>query len=418
MAIWRMSAVKQRVIFLVDMQSFYASVEKADQPALKHRPVIVSGDPERRSGIILAACPLAKKFGVKTAEALWQAKQKCPQAVVVRPRMQRYIDVSMQITTVLERFTDLVEVYSIDEQFMDVTGSQRLFGDPLTIAHKVQHAITEETRVYARIGIAPNKILAKMACDNFAKKHAHGIFCLTQENMRQHLWPLPVENMFGVGSRMKKHLTRMGIRTIGDLARFPVHILKQKWGINGQLLWLIAHGIDHSPVTTNTHARQKAIGHHMTLPRDYETLQEIRVVLLELSEEVARRARSHNCMGHTVSVSARGGDFDRPTGFHRQTTLSSPTNFGMDIFKPAFQLFRMHWDGLPIRSVGVALSQLQPADHYQLSLFDMTLKKERLSRAMDIIYAKYGPAAIVRAASLTDAGQAYDRAKKIGGHYK
>lgn len=410
--------MKQRVIFLVDMQSFYASVEKADQPTLKHRPVIVSGDPKKRSGIILAACPLAKKFGVKTAEALWQAKQKCPQAVVVRPRMQRYIDVSMQITTVLERFTDLVEVYSIDEQFMDVTGSQRLFGDPLTIARKVQHAIMEETRVYARIGIAPNKILAKMACDNFAKKHDHGIFCLTQENIQQHLWPLPVENMFGVGSRMKRHLTRMGILTIGDLAHFPVQILKQKWGINGQLLWLIAHGIDHSPVTTNTHARQKVIGHHMTLPRDYETLQEIRVVLLELSEEVARRARSHHCMGHTVSVSARGGDFDWPTGFHRQTTLSSPTNFGMDIFKPAFQLFRIHWDGLPVRSVGVTLSQLQPADHYQLSLFDMTLKKEKLSRAMDAIYAKYGPAAIVRAASLTDAGQAYDRAKKIGGHYK
>lgn len=400
------------------MQSFYASVEKADHPKLENKPVVVSGDPERRSGIILAACPLAKKFGVQTAEALWQAKQKCPQAVVVRPRMQRYLDVSIQITAVLERFTDLVEVYSVDEQFMDVTSSQRLFGDPLTIARKVQAAILEETSVRARIGVGPNKVLAKMACDNFAKKNTDGRFWLTKEKMPHVLWPLPIGRMFGVGSRMEKHLTRMGIRTIGDLAHFPVDKLKKKWGINGHLLWLIANGIDHSPVTVKTHDQQKAVGHHMTLPRDYEKLEEIKVVLLELSEEVARRARSKNYMGNTVSVSVRGADFDHPTGFHRQMKLSSPTNFGMDVFKPAFRLFCTHWDGLPVRRVGVTLSQLQPADHYQLSLFDMTLKKENLSKAMDWIYAKYGPTAIIRASSLTDAGQAFIRAEKIGGHYK
>lgn len=157
-------------ILLVDMQSFYASVEKAEAPHLKNRPVIVSGDPERRSGVVLAACPLAKRYGVKNAERLWEAQAKCPDAVIVRPRMQRYIDVSVMITELFERYTDLVEPYSIDEQFLDVTGSRRLFGDPFTIAKSIQQAIMREFGIYARVGIGPNKALAKMACDHFAKK--------------------------------------------------------------------------------------------------------------------------------------------------------------------------------------------------------------------------------------------------------
>lgn len=407
-----------RVVFLADMQSFYASVEKADHPPLQNKPVIVSGDPKRRSGVVLAACPLAKKWGVQNAERLWEAQQKCPQAVIVRPRMQRYLDVSIQITNILKRFTDLVEVYSVDEQFMDVTASQRLFGDPADIARQVQETIMRETGVYARIGIGPNKILAKMACDHFAKKNKTGIFQLDHTNMQRNLWPLPVDKMFGVGSRMKRHFQRMGIRTIGHLAHFPLSVLKKKWGINGQVLWQTANGIDHSPVSVKTHDQQKAIGHHMTLPRDYETYEEIRVVLLELSEEVARRSRRKHYMGNTVSVGVRGADFEWPTGFYRQLKLLGPTNFGLDIFKAAEQLFRTHWDGLPVRSVGVTLSQLQPANSYQLSLFDNQLKKENLNRALDAIYAKFGPTAVIRAASLTEAGQVFDRSQKIGGHYK
>ncbi|WEG14370.1 DNA polymerase IV [Pullulanibacillus sp. KACC 23026] len=410
--------MQERIVFLIDMQSFYASVEKADHPEIRDRPVIVSGDPERRSGIILAACPLAKKYGVKTAEALWQAQAKCPQAVIVRPRMQRYIEMSLEITKIFERFTDLVEPYSIDEQFLDVTGSQKLFGPPREIAHKIQNAILKETHVYSRVGIGPNKILAKMACDNFAKKNATGIFQLDQTNLKETLWRLPIHKMFGVGSRMTEHLRRMGIRTIGHLAEFPLERLKKRWGINGEVLWLTANGIDHSRVTVQTHDTQKAIGHHMTLPRDYKTLEEIHVVLLELSEEVARRCRAKNYQGYTLSVGVRGIDFDHPTGFYRQMKLPFPTNFGTDIYKPALDLFKRHWDGLPVRSLGVTLSDLQPADQYQLRLFDSPIKKEKLGKAMDIINAKYGSATLVRAASLLAAGQAFERSKKIGGHYK
>ncbi|MHC8426953.1 DNA polymerase IV [Bacillus velezensis] len=405
-------------ILLVDMQSFYASVEKAEAPHLKSRPMIVSGDPERRSGVVLAACPLAKRYGVKNAERLWEAQAKCPDAVIVRPRMQRYIDVSVMITELFERYTDLVEPYSIDEQFLDVTGSRRLFGDPFTIAESIQQAIMREFGIYARVGIGPNKALAKMACDHFAKKNASGIHRLDMSNIREDLWPLPVGKLFGIGKRMEHHLRRMGISTIGGLAGHPAELLKKRWGINGELLQRTARGIDPSPVTVNTHSRQKAIGHNMTLPRDYSRFEDIKVVLLELSEEVARRARFKQYIGHTVSVSIRGADFEFPSGFHRQRKLVSPTNFGMDIFKAAVKLFKEHWNGEPVRSAGVSLSQLEPCDYVQLSLFDAQEKKISLGKVLDDIHERYGPASLLHAASLTEAGQAFHRAEKIGGHYK
>lgn len=408
----------EKIIFLVDMQSFYASIEKSADPSLQNKPVVVAGDPERRSGIILAACPIAKQYGVETAEALWQAKEKCPELIVVRPRMKLYIDLSYQITKILERFTDQVEVFSVDEQFMDLTGTERLFGDKYAVAKQIQYEIQEELGVYARVGMGPNKVFAKIACDAFAKKNKDGMFYLSPNNMKETMWKLPVGKMFGVGSRMERHFHRMGIQTIGDLANYPVHYLKKRWGINGEVLSNIANGIDYSPVTTKTHNGQKAVGHHMTLPRDYETLEDVKIVLLELCEEVAKRARAKNYRGHTLSLGIRGANFDVPTGFHRQIKLTSPTNYGMDLFHAALKLLYKHWDGLPVRSVGVTLSQLQSADVYQLSLFNPSVEKDQLSKAMDDIRMKFGQTAIVRASSLKDAGQVFDRAQKIGGHYK
>ncbi|MEB3101224.1 DNA polymerase IV [Ferviditalea candida] len=407
-----------KIIFLVDMQSFYASVEKVANPQYKDRPVVVAGDPARRSGVLLAACPIAKKHGAATGMRLGEALKQCPELAVVRPRMQEYINVSIRISEILERYSDLVEPYSIDEQFVDVTGSLVLFGDPETIARSIQQAVLEETGIYARVGIGPNKVLAKIACDNFAKKIGPGIFRLTEENMRQMMWPLPVTGMFGIGSRMDRHLRRLGIHTIGDLANFPLERLTRLWGIQGHVLWMTANGIDYSPVSPATHEAQKAIGHHMTLPRDYAAAEEIHVILLELSEEVCRRARSKRVKGETVTVGCRGADFDHPTGFHRQMKLSDATNHGADVYRAAVKLLEKHWDGLPVRSVGVTLSQFSPDTQVQLHLFRDLDKERRLDSAIDAIKAKYGTVAVVRAASLTKAGQAYDRAGKIGGHYK
>ncbi|WLV23498.1 DNA polymerase IV [Aciduricibacillus chroicocephali] len=409
----------KQTILMADMQSFYASVEKASHPEWANKPVIVSGDPEKRSGIILAACPLAKKYGIETTEPLWQARRKCPEAVIVRPRMQLYIDVSCLITSILERYSDKVEVFSIDEQFIDVTGSTGLFGDPALIARQMQQEILEQTGIFARVGIAPNKVLAKMACDAFAKKNKSGIARLSDDNFREKMWPLPVSKLFGVGSRMKQHLNRIGIRTIGQLAEFPVDRLRKRWGINGEVLWRFANGIDLSPVSPDTHEQhQKAIGHRMTLPRDYETAEEIRVILLELSEEVARRARRQGYIGQTASLTIGGTEYHGRSGFHRQIRMLSATSSGLDLYRAILPLFEKHWDGLPIRSAGISLSQLSDAATIQLNLFEPTLQKERLNEAMDAVRDKYGPTAMFRASSLAAAGQVHERAAKIGGHYK
>lgn len=406
------------MILLVDMQSFYASVEKAEHPAWAGRPLVVSGDPERRNGVVLAACPLAKQYGIKNAISLWEAKKAHPDIIVVKPRMERYLQVSLQITTILERFTDLVEPYSIDEQFLDVTGSERLFGTPVEISQKIQLAILEETGVYARVGIGPNKVLAKMACDNFAKKQPRGIFCLDQTNLSTYLWPLAVEKCFGVGRRMGRHLRRIGITTIGELAQYPVEKLQRRWGIQGHTLSMTANGIDLSSVHSTAITKHKAIGHHITLPRDYQTAAEIEVVLLELCEEVCRRVRRHHLAGETVHVSCRSADFDHPSGFSRQSSFGYARNETMPVFQLAKQLFYQHWNREPIRSLGVSLSQLSPDNPVQLDLFADRHKQRKLGYVVDQLKERFGDTAILHAASLTTAGQAVDRAAKIGGHMR
>ncbi|MCQ6558136.1 DNA polymerase IV [Paenibacillus mendelii] len=414
-----------RVIMLADCQSFYASVEKASHPEYHDHPVVVAGDPERRSGIILAACPIAKKRGVRTAETLGQALAKCPELVVIRPRMQTYIDISLLITQTFGQFTDLVEPFSIDEQFLDVTASSKLFGSPDEIAFQIQTRILTQTGVWARVGISSNKILAKMACDLFAKKNESGIFTLPPSKVETVLWPLGVNEMFGVGGRMTAHFNRMGMQTIGDVARTPLPQLKNKMrarfgknsDINAEVYWRTANGIDPSPVTPSTHDLQKSIGHGMTLPRDYSRPDEIDTVLLELSDEVCRRCREKKYMGSVVAAGAQGADFDQPTGFFRQMKLADPTNIGAEVYEAARVLFYRHWDGLPVRKLGITLSSLTDDREYQLTIGNRERQRD-LDRTVDGIKRRYGVSSILRAASLTEAGLAHDRAAKIGGHYK
>jgi len=419
----------KRVVMLADCQSFYASVEKAEHPEYRDRPLVVAGDPERRSGIVLAACPIAKKRGITTAERLGEALAKCPDVVVIKPRMQRYIDVSMQITEIYKSYTDLVEPYSIDEQFLDVTGSLHLYGcTPEELALMIQDHVRDATGVRTRFGISETKILAKTACDNYAKKSATGIYTLPKENLAETLWKLPVNQMFMAGSRMTRHFNVMGLPTIGSVAQTPLPKLKQmmrrKFGknsdIQAELYWRIANGIDDSPVRPGTHqVDPKSVGHMMTLPRDYGRLEEIKVVLLELTELVCQRCRGLGFMGHVVTVGCMGADFDRPTGFSRQMKMEDPSNITNQVYRWACRLLEKYWDGLPIRRVGVSLSQLTPDTEYQLSLFDIGREKSMaLERVTDALKRKYGDGIVIRAVSKTEAGQALDRSAKIGGHFK
>lgn len=410
---------KQRTIMLIDMQSFYASVEKAKMPEYRNKPLAVAGDPARRSGIILAACPLAKAKGVSTAEPLWQSLQKCPELIIVRPHMQEYIEVSTQIMSIIEEFSDLVEPYSIDEMFIDVTGSLHLFAnDPVDLAKQIQDKIFNATGVYARAGIGENKIISKLCCDMIAKKVEGGVFHLKKDELHKHIGQKPIRDMWGIGSRMEKHLWKMGIRTIEDLAKTPLTKLRSKWGVNGEVIWRVANGIDSSPVSTDSYSVQKDIGNAMTLPRDYTEAWEIAVVIQDICTEVCRRTRKKGLMGSVVTMSLSGADFDHPTGFSRQVKLPDPTNITVDVCKIAKQLFHQYWDGQPVRRVGVSLSNLSSADTYQLSLFDDQEQKRAIDKVMDDIKDRFGDIAILRASSITSAGQAIDRAAKIGGHYK
>lgn len=212
---------KERVILLSDCQSFYASVEKAAHPEYKDMPVAV-GDPARMNGIVLAACPLAKAKGVTTASRVGEALTKCPELVVIRPRMRTYITVSLLISEIYKGYTDMVEPFSIDEQFLDVTGSLKFFGGELPkVISSIQQHVKLSTGVWTRVGVGPTKILAKMA-NNLAKKQTDGIFRLGYDNLNEVLWPLPVHDMFMVGGRMTKNFFRMGITTIGDIARMEL----------------------------------------------------------------------------------------------------------------------------------------------------------------------------------------------------
>ncbi|TCZ79406.1 DNA polymerase IV [Paenibacillus albiflavus] len=417
----------ERTIFLADCQSFYASVEKAEHPEWKDKPVAVAGDPERRSGIILAACPIAKSFGITTAERLGEAIRKCPDLVIVRPRMQHYIDVSLMITKIYEEFTDLVEIFSIDEQFLDVTGSLALFGDPVTIATTIQQKVLDQTGIRIRVGISSNKILAKIATDIWAKKNDSGIFTLPKSEVETLLWSQPIHKMFGVGNRMTKHFAQLGIFTIGDLGKIPLPALKDKFrarfgkqsDIHAEVMWRTANGLDNSKVTPETFsAAPKSVGHMMTLPRDYMDKTEVDTILLELTEEVCRDCRRKGYMGSVVTVSCMCSPYEAPTGFSRQMKMPDPTNNTNKVFESVKTIFYKFWDGMPVRRAGVSLSMLASDQNYQLTLFDDQEKSRALEKVTDRIKDRFGSSAIMRASSFTTAGQAGERAVKIGGHYK
>lgn len=412
---------------LADCQSFYASVEKATNPQYKDRPLVVAGDPARRSGIILAACPIAKRYGVTTAERIGEAIGKCPDLVIIRPRMQHYIDVSLLITRIYEEFTDLVEIFSIDEQFLDVTASLPLFGSPEEIARAIQRKVLAQTGVWVRIGISSNKMLAKIATDIWAKKNEIGIFVLAKEDIEEKLWPQPAHKLFGVGSKMTAHFARMGMQTIGDIGRTPLPRLQQMFrarfgkqsDIHAEVLWRTANGLDDSPVTPGTfHTAPKSVGHMMTLPRDYTKPWEVDTILLELTEEVCRDCRRKGYMGSVVTVSCMCSPYEAPTGFSRQMKMQDPTYHTNTVFQVAKKLFYKYWNQMPVRRIGVTLSQLTDDQSYQLTFFEDQVKIRALEKVTDRIKDRFGSSAIMRASSLTTAGQAAERSLKIGGHYK
>lgn len=401
---------QERIVLLADMNAFYASVEQVLNPNLRKRPVIVCGDPARRHGIVLAASYEAKSYGIKTGMSVSQAKELCPTALMVPPHMGTYVRVSVQIINLLREYSPLVEPFSIDEAFVELTGCQDLFGQGKTVACQIQERIYEEIGVHCSIGVGPNKLLAKMASQ---MKKPRGLTVLKMEDIPHLIWPLPVHDLFGVGDRMASHFHRMGIRTIGDLAHADPDLLRHRFGVVGQVLYESAHGRDNSPVDPCSLDKTKSIGHQFTLPRDYQEEKEVHLVLRELAEQVAVRSREAGYQGRTLSLTLKGAHFHT---LHRSLTMYRSSNLGRDLFQTALQLLKQHWDHQPIRLIGITLSNLQPDSHTQLDLFEDRTKEQNLAKALDTIWKKFGFKSIFWAHSLSAASIRKDRSEKIGGH--
>lgn len=417
---------KERIVLLSDCQSFYASVEKAAHPEYKDKPVAV-GDPTRMNGIVLAACPIAKAQGVTTASRVGEAMTKCRDLVVIRPRMSTYIKVSLLISEIYQGYTDLVEAFSIDEQFLDVTGSMSAWdGDLQDMIYSIQQHVLLSTGVWTRVGIGPTKILAKMA-NNFAKKKADGICRLDYSNIEDELWTLPVQQMFMVAGRMTANFYRMGITTIGDIARMELGEFKRRMrttmgkqsDIQAEYYWQTARGIDPSPVVTGIRHQVKSVGHGKALRWNlYTRLTEIEVVLLELVIEVCQRARKYRYMGAVVSIAVSETDGHKANSYSRQVTLPEPSSLTHEVAAAAYRLFVEHWTGMPVSRLAISISQLTDDSVMQLTLFEDRVRTLSRERAVDHIKTRYGSRALIRASSLLESGVALERAEQIGGHYK
>lgn len=394
-----------RVILLCDMNSFFASVHQALDPKLRGKPVVVGGDPAKRTGIVLAASVEAKKsYGIKTGMTVAEARACSQEIIFVSPSFEDYVDFSTRINSILRDFSDLVEPFSIDESFVDITGCLRILGSPLEIARKIQRRINTEIGVGVNIGIGPSKLVAKMAAE---LEKPNKIISLTLEDWPRKIWPLPVKELYGVGPRIGRWLNQIGVRTIGDLAALPPDILKKRYGLIGEVLHYSAHGIDFSPVDPHSMDVIKSVGNQITLPRDYRGFDQIKVVILELAEEVAQRARKAGCLGKRVSLTIKDPNFTSET---HSRTLPSYTDITQEIYDAAVFLLKKHWDTqVRARLVGLTLSGLLRQEGKQLDLLTERDKQERIDRATDLIRSRWGQHSIKRAVSLTECGVYHER---------
>ncbi|AZB44892.1 DNA polymerase IV [Bacillus sp. FJAT-42376] len=384
---------KGRIIFHIDMNSFYASVEMAYDPELKGKPVAIAGNVEERKGIIVTCSYEARKFGVKTTMQLWQARRLCPGLIVRKPNFERYRQSSKAMFDVLREYTPLVEPVSIDEGYMDITDYTN-GENPIHIAESLQKRLMNELMLPSSIGIAPNKFLAKMASN---MKKPLGITVLRKRELNKLLWPLPVEEMHGVGEKTGEKLKGIGIHTIQDLVLADGGKLKELLGINGERLKKRASGIDGRPVDPESIYDFKSIGNSSTLPKDSSNPRELDKLIAKLSESVSRRMNRKNVLASRLSIMIRYGN--RQT-FTRTAKMDNPAAAASEIEEKAKQIFYKHWTGEPIRLIGITGTDLLEKEEAvkQLDLFSYQedAKNEPLWNVLDQINGKFGKNTIKR----------------------
>ncbi|MGI5959774.1 MAG: DNA polymerase IV [Massiliimalia sp.] len=385
-----------RTIVHCDCNGFYASVACVKNPELKHVPMAVCGNPEHRHGIILAKNELAKQYGIVTAETVWQAKQKCPDLVLVPPEHEEYRRFSQMVNQIYLRYTDMVEPFSIDESWLDLTGSRMLFGDGITIANELRRQVREELGITISAGVSFNKIFAKLGSD-YQKPDATTV--ITRENYMDILFPLPVSRMIYVGQSTEKALLRMGIHTIGELARSNPDRLSQSLGKLGHSLWEYANGLDQSPVRRFDETREiKSVGNGITFRRNLEGWEDIQTGALALCDTVASRLRKYGLKCFGIQVTIKDPDF---RVISRQKPLAHATDLSRDLLDGAMELIRASWaPARPIRMLTITAIRLTDHDPgLQTSLFapEEQLQQDKLSRletTMDQIRNRFGKNAV------------------------
>lgn len=403
----------QRLIFHVDVNSAFLSWEAARRVAageddLRLIPSAIGGDRDKRTGVILAKSIPAKKFGVTTGEPVAMALRKCPQLVLAKPDFRLYTKNSRAFIEICRRYAPVVEQVSIDECFLDMTGTHLLYPDPVAIARTIKDTIFSELGFTVNIGIAPNKLLAKMASDFEKPDKVHTLFA---QEIPQKLWPLPVGDLYSVGRKTAEKLNAARIRTIGDLANSDLVHIQKLVGIKmGKLIHDYANGIDNSPVLAEPEA-VKGYGNSTTLEQDVTTTAQANKILLALCDSVATRMRSDGKRCSCVTVTIRGNDFRNRS---HQRKLSEPTDVTAEVFTLSRDLFAELWDGhTPLRLLGVTLGDVSDDSTEQISLFrdERKDRARKLDQTVDALRSKFGVAAISRG-SVTDATQ------RVGRKYK
>lgn len=387
-----------RTILHCDLNSFFASVELLDRPDLRGRPVAVCGDPASRHGIILAKNEPAKACGVQTAETIWSARDKCPELVLLPAHHEKYGRYSRLVNDIYLRFTDLVEPFSIDESWLDVTGTLHLFGcGGKELADRIRDTVRGELGLTISVGVSFNKIFAKLGSD-YKKPDATTV--ISRENFRQIVWPLPATALLGVGRAAREVLRRSGIETVGQLAECDEALLGRLLGKQGYQLYRYANGLEHSPVSPQVHtAPPKSVGNGTTFPRDLRTPEELRTAVALLSDSVAARLRKHGRKCTCVQVTLRSPTFEDVC---RQKKLDAPTYLASELGAAALELIRsVRKNNSPVRAMTITAQSLvdeseagEQLDLFQPGKCSGRRKKEALEKTMDNLRSRYGQDAI------------------------
>lgn len=386
-----------RHILHVDQNCFYASVEMQRHPELRDKPLAVCGSQEERHGIVLTANYLAKPYGVKTGMAIWQARQKCPNLVILPPDMDEYIRFSRMARDIYEDYTDQIEPFGLDESWLDVTGSVGLFGDPMSIAREISGRIKFELGITASIGVSDNKITAKLGSDY---KKPDAITRIEADNYKEIAYPLPVEDLLYVGPATSRKLRAIGISTIGRLAECPVDVLVRRLGKMGAVLHTFANGRDVSPVQKSDHVPNiKSVGNSATTPRDLETEADVKLMLYLLAESVCARMRELVSRCTVVEIYVRDTQLN---SIVRQRKLQAPSCSSQELAETGLDIFRRNYRwARPVRSIGLRGAGLVEAQGtVQLSLYTEDQKRdkwERIDTAVDHLRQRYGYMSVRRA---------------------